>query len=116
MDCVFLLTAHRTTGRGDELMASSYGLLDRTVYGRQEFWEDSPEVGPQRWGSKGGQTRLDGRPTAQWSRIRAGRDDGPAQRRIVAIPRALPLTRVSRRPGSRNGARGLRGVLEATMR
>jgi hypothetical protein len=34
---VFLLTAHRTTGRGNELMAPSYGLLDRTVYGRQEF-------------------------------------------------------------------------------
>jgi hypothetical protein len=43
---VFLLTAHRTTGRGNELMAPSFGLLDRTVYGRQEFWEDSPEVWP----------------------------------------------------------------------
>ena len=64
-----------TTGRGNELMAPSYGLLDLTVYGRQEFWEDSPEGWPQRWGSKGGQFRLDGRPTAQWSRIRAGRDD-----------------------------------------
>jgi hypothetical protein len=41
----------------------------------EEFWEDSPEGWPQRWGSKGGQFRLDGRPTAQWSRIRAGRDD-----------------------------------------
>ena len=51
MDCVFLLIAHWTTGRGDEVMAPSYGLLDRTVYGRQEFWEDSPEVWPQRWGS-----------------------------------------------------------------
>jgi predicted dithiol-disulfide oxidoreductase (DUF899 family) len=26
-----------TSGRGDEVMAPSYGLLDRTVYGRQEF-------------------------------------------------------------------------------
>ena len=41
-----------TTGRGDELMAPSYGLLDLTVYGRQEFWEDSPEGWPQRWGSR----------------------------------------------------------------
>jgi predicted dithiol-disulfide oxidoreductase (DUF899 family) len=64
-----------TTGRGDEVMAPSYRLLDRTVYGRQELWEDSPEGWPQRWGSKGGQFQVDGRPAAQWSRIRAGRDD-----------------------------------------
>jgi hypothetical protein len=64
-----------TTGRGNELMAPSYGLLDLTVYGRQEFWEDSPEGWPQHWDSKGGQFRLDGRPTAQWSRIKAGRND-----------------------------------------
>ncbi len=64
-----------TTGRGNEPMAPSYGLLDLTVYGRQEFWEDSPPGWPQQWGSRGGQFRLDGRPTAQWSRIDAGRDD-----------------------------------------
>jgi predicted dithiol-disulfide oxidoreductase (DUF899 family) len=64
-----------TTGRGNEVMAPSYGLLDRTVYGRQEIWEDSPDGWPQRWDARGGQFRLDGRPTAQWSRIRAGRDD-----------------------------------------
>jgi predicted dithiol-disulfide oxidoreductase (DUF899 family) len=64
-----------TTGRGDEAMAPSYALLDRTVYGRQESWEDSPAGWPQRWGSHGGQFRLAGRPAAQWSRIRAGRDD-----------------------------------------
>ncbi|HEY6737392.1 MAG TPA: DUF899 family protein [Actinopolymorphaceae bacterium] len=64
-----------TTGRGNEPMAPSYGLLDRTVYGRQEFWEDSPQGWPQRWDSKGGQFRWDGRPTAQWPRIHAGRDD-----------------------------------------
>jgi hypothetical protein len=58
------------------VMAPSYGLLDRTVYGRQEFWEDSPQGWPQRWGSAGGQFRLDdGRPAAQLPRIRAGRDD-----------------------------------------
>ncbi|MEV0386795.1 hypothetical protein [Nonomuraea sp. NPDC050643] len=56
-------------------MAPSYGLLDRTVYGRQEDWEDSPDGWPQRWGSTGGQFQLDGRPTAQWPRLRAGRDD-----------------------------------------
>ncbi|WP_371786736.1 DUF899 family protein [Streptosporangium subroseum] len=64
-----------TTGRGNEPMAPSYGLLDLTVCGRQEFWEDSPEGWPQRWDSGGGQFQRDGRPTAQWSRIEAGRDD-----------------------------------------
>ena len=65
-----------TTGRGNELMAPSYGLLDRTVYGRQELWEDSPDGWPQHWGSRDGSAfRLDGRPTAQWPRVHAGRDD-----------------------------------------
>jgi predicted dithiol-disulfide oxidoreductase (DUF899 family) len=64
-----------TTGRGDEVMAPSYGLMDLTVYGRQELWEDSPQGWPQHWGSKGGQFTTDGRPTAQWPRVRAGRDD-----------------------------------------
>jgi predicted dithiol-disulfide oxidoreductase (DUF899 family) len=64
-----------TTGRGNEPMAPSYGLLDLTVYGRQEFWEDSPEGWPQRFDTQGSQFSQDGRPTAQWSRIRAGRND-----------------------------------------
>ncbi|MBO7743384.1 DUF899 domain-containing protein [Paenibacillus sp. MWE-103] len=64
-----------TTGRGNEPMATSYGLLDLTVYGRQELWEDSPEGWPRHWDAKGGQFRLDGRPTAQWSRLAAGRSD-----------------------------------------
>jgi hypothetical protein len=33
---------------GDELMAPSHGLLDLTVYGRQEVLEDSAEGWPQR--------------------------------------------------------------------
>jgi predicted dithiol-disulfide oxidoreductase (DUF899 family) len=64
-----------TTGRGVEAMAPSYGLLDMTVYGRQENWEDSPDGWPQRFRTDGDQFRLDGRPTAQWSRLAAGRDD-----------------------------------------
>ncbi|WP_219461767.1 DUF899 family protein [Nonomuraea rhizosphaerae] len=64
-----------TTGRGNEAMAPSYGLLDRTVYGRQEHWEDSPQGWPQRWGSTGGQFQLNGRPAAQWPRLHAGHDD-----------------------------------------
>jgi predicted dithiol-disulfide oxidoreductase (DUF899 family) len=64
-----------TSGRGNEVMAPSYALMDRTVYGRQELWEDSPAGWPQHWGSRGGQFTQDGRPSAQWSRIRAGRSD-----------------------------------------
>ena len=36
-----------TTGRGVEAMAPSYGLLDMTVHGRQEYWEDSPDGWPK---------------------------------------------------------------------
>src|SRR5438093_709615 len=42
-----------TNGRGDEAMDNSYGLLDLTVYGRQETFEDSPAGWPQRWGNTG---------------------------------------------------------------
>jgi predicted dithiol-disulfide oxidoreductase (DUF899 family) len=34
--------AYWTTIRGVEAMDNSYRLLDLTVYGRQETWEDSP--------------------------------------------------------------------------
>lgn len=61
--------------RGGEVMAPTYGLLDMTVYGRQETWEDSPAGWPQRWSNNGGQWRTGGRPTAQWSRLAAGRSD-----------------------------------------
>ncbi|MFG1925095.1 DUF899 family protein [Cryptosporangium sp. NPDC048952] len=64
-----------TTGRGVEPMAPSYGLLDLTVYGRQETWEDSPNGWPQGFRTDGDQFRLDGRPTAQWARLAAGRSD-----------------------------------------
>lgn len=63
-DRVFL--TGETTHRGVEAIIPSLKLLDLTVYGRQEVWEDSPEGWPQRptysfW-------RTDGRPTAQWTR------------------------------------------------
>jgi predicted dithiol-disulfide oxidoreductase (DUF899 family) len=66
-----------TTGRGVEVMAPGYGLLlDRTVYGRQEAWEDSPVGWPQPWGgSNGNPYRSSGRPIAQWSRLERGRSD-----------------------------------------
>ena len=63
-----------TTGRGVEAMDNSYDLLDMTVYGRQETWEDSPTGWPQRFSGKQN-TRTDGRPVAQWSRLKAGRSD-----------------------------------------
>jgi predicted dithiol-disulfide oxidoreductase (DUF899 family) len=54
-----------TTRRSVEAMDNSCRLLDLTVYGRQETWEDSPTGWPQRF--KGKQhVRIDGRPTAQW--------------------------------------------------
>jgi predicted dithiol-disulfide oxidoreductase (DUF899 family) len=69
-----------TTIRGVEAMDNSYRLLDLTVYGRQESWEDSPPGWPQ--GDIMDTLRINGRPTAQWSRLKAGRSDdlGPAGR------------------------------------
>jgi predicted dithiol-disulfide oxidoreductase (DUF899 family) len=63
-----------TNGRGVEPMAPTYGLLDRTVYGRQEDWEESPAGWPQQPLSREVFV-TDGRPTAQLSRLRAGRSD-----------------------------------------
>jgi len=63
-----------TTSRGVEAMDNSYWLLDLTVYGRQETWEDSPAGWPQRFEGKQN-FRTDGRPTAQWSRLKAGYSD-----------------------------------------
>src|SRR5579859_1849135 len=66
-----------TTIRGVEAMDNSYALMDLTVYGRQEPWEDSPPGWPQRWeeNDNGDQLRTNGRPIAQWSRLAAGRSD-----------------------------------------
>lgn len=64
-----------TTLRGVEVMDNSLALMDLTVYGRQEPWEDSPPGWPQPWQVDGTQIRTDGRPTPQWSRLAAGRSD-----------------------------------------
>jgi predicted dithiol-disulfide oxidoreductase (DUF899 family) len=64
-----------TNGRGVEAMDNSYGLLDLTVYGRQEPWEDSPAGWPQGWEVSRDIWRADGRPIAQWPRLRAGHSD-----------------------------------------
>src|SRR5207248_5873037 len=72
-----------TTRRGVEAMDYSYALMDLTVYGRQEPWEDSPPGWPQRAkgthqfrsdGPGAGSTRIS-RPIAQWSRQKAGYSD-----------------------------------------
>ena len=66
-----------SSGRAPEVFAPSYGLLDMTVYGRQEGWEDSPEGWPQPFANNdaGPAFRLGGRPTAQWPRLEQGYDD-----------------------------------------
>jgi predicted dithiol-disulfide oxidoreductase (DUF899 family) len=60
-----------TTMRGVEAMDNSYRLLDLTIYGRQEMWEDSPTG----WLKGKQHNRIDGRPTAQWARLKNGRSD-----------------------------------------
>jgi predicted dithiol-disulfide oxidoreductase (DUF899 family) len=74
-----------TTGRGVEAADNSYALMDLTVYGRQEPWEDSPDGWPQECSI----TRTSdgapdwppvaqwpgGRPIAQWPRLEAGHSD-----------------------------------------
>jgi predicted dithiol-disulfide oxidoreductase (DUF899 family) len=63
-----------TTRRGVEVMGNSYPLLDLTVYGRQERWEDSPAGWPKR--AEGEHNyRTDGRPIVQWPRVKAGYSD-----------------------------------------
>jgi predicted dithiol-disulfide oxidoreductase (DUF899 family) len=63
-----------TTRRGVEAMDNSYRLLDLTVYGRQEAWEDSPAGWPQQPEDEHSY-RIDGRPIVQWPRVKAGYSD-----------------------------------------
>jgi predicted dithiol-disulfide oxidoreductase (DUF899 family) len=74
-----------TKRRGAEAMDYSYALMDLTVYGRQESWENSPPGWPQQCSI----TRTaagapdwppvpvwpGGRPIAQWPRLQAGHPD-----------------------------------------
>jgi predicted dithiol-disulfide oxidoreductase (DUF899 family) len=74
-----------TSRRGVEALDNSYALMDLTVYGRQESWEDSPHHWPQHQSnvrtSAGGpewppvKEWPEGRPISQWPRIAAGRSD-----------------------------------------
>ena len=65
-----------TNYRGVETMDYSFALMDLTVYGRQEQWEDSPDGWPVRpVANNSERVRTNGRPMAQWSRLDAGRSD-----------------------------------------
>jgi predicted dithiol-disulfide oxidoreductase (DUF899 family) len=74
-----------TKRRGVEAMDYSYALMDLTVYGRQESWENSPPGWPQQCtitrtaagppGWPPAPTWPGGRPIAQWPRLEAGRSD-----------------------------------------
>jgi predicted dithiol-disulfide oxidoreductase (DUF899 family) len=74
-----------TKRRGVETLDYSYALMDLTAFGRQEPWEDSPPGWPQECSNvrtEGGSPDWPpvsewpgGRPTAQWSRLDAGRSD-----------------------------------------
>lgn len=69
-----------TTRRGVEVMGNSYALLDLTVYGRQEPWEESPAGWPRLSGED--LYRVGDRPIVQWPRVKAGHSDdlGPGGR------------------------------------
>jgi predicted dithiol-disulfide oxidoreductase (DUF899 family) len=84
-DADHVFETYWTTLRGVEEMDNSYALMDLTVYGRQESWEDSPPGWPQQCSN----VRTDGgapawppvsawsggRPIAQWPRLASGRSD-----------------------------------------
>lgn len=44
-DRVFL--TYETTGRGSEVTAPFFALLDLTPYGRREAWQDTPDGWPE---------------------------------------------------------------------
>jgi predicted dithiol-disulfide oxidoreductase (DUF899 family) len=64
-----------TNGRGVEVMDNLLALMDLTVYGRQETWQEVPPGWPQPRRADRDNWRANGRPTAQWSRLEAGRSD-----------------------------------------
>jgi predicted dithiol-disulfide oxidoreductase (DUF899 family) len=72
-----------TNRRGVEALDYSYALMDLTVHGRQEPWEDSPtgwpqhcsmrtDSGPPAWQPV---SESGGRPIAQWPRLQSGHAD-----------------------------------------
>ncbi len=93
--CETATACSRPTGRpcrGVEAMDYSYALMDLTVYGRQEAWEDSPPGWPQRCSN----TRTD-----------AGAPDWP--------PVAVVAGRAPHRPVAAAGGRTLRRPHRPTL-
>ena len=83
-DRVFL--TYETTGRGTEPASGSFALLDMTVYGRGEAWEDNPEG----WPALDGQSwRSDADGVATW---------GPTSRPVPQStrPGATPVETLDR--------------------
>jgi predicted dithiol-disulfide oxidoreductase (DUF899 family) len=71
-----VLETYWTNYRGVEAMDYSFALMDLTVYGRQEQWEDSPPGWPIRPIAHASErVRTNGRPIAQWARLEGGRSD-----------------------------------------
>ncbi|GAB3795187.1 DUF899 family protein [Humibacter antri] len=68
-DRIFLTYA--TDGRGAEAIMPALQLLDMTVYGRREQWEDSPDGWPQPDAVGADWWRQNGRPVGQWTRLGA---------------------------------------------
>jgi len=99
-DRVFL--TYSATGRGNEPVNGSLGLLDMTPYGRGEAWEDNPEgwpvIGDVREGhpSEGRQAcwywRSDADGVATWARPAAPCRSGPAPARPPWRPPAGTAT------------------------
>jgi hypothetical protein len=85
-----------TSRRGAETVDYSYALMDLTVFGRQEAWEESPAG----WPRLGHATRTlggapdwtpllewpGGRPTSQWPRVDAGYSDDLGATSAVTAP------------------------------
>jgi hypothetical protein len=103
-----------TRGGGLEVMAPSYGLMDRTVYGRQEPWEDSPAGWPQMFAPDSSQWRTDARGSgAGWPAGRPTSQMGAAGGRAIRRPPTPTMTQLRLELGDRgespprNAHRGL---------
>jgi Bacterial protein of unknown function (DUF899) len=115
---VFL--TYSTTGRGNEPVGGSLGLLDLTPYGRREAWEDNPEgwpEAPQAGSPVGGHGapicwywRSDADGVATWGPTSRPVPHGPAPARPPWRPSAARATttdagfrRAGRRPAAQPG-------------
>ena len=124
-DRVFL--TYSTTGRGNEPVDATLGLLDMTPYGRREAWEDNPEGWPEapqadapvvgmarRSAGTGARTPTasppGARPAGRWR-------SGPAPARPPWKPSAGTATTTTDAPSSTASAKVLGAVRNlATMR